>query len=45
MGAVVLLALTAYGAIRLSLHQTEFLSTVRLRIMQPNLQQDDKFNY
>ncbi|HET9718034.1 MAG TPA: apolipoprotein N-acyltransferase [Pseudolabrys sp.] len=45
MGAVVLLALTAYGAIRLSLHQTEFLSTVRLRIMQPNLQQDVKFNY
>ena len=40
-----LLALVGYGAIRLWSHPTEFVSSVRLRIMQPNLPQDDKFNY
>jgi predicted amidohydrolase len=33
-----------YGAVRLSLESTAFTG-VKLRIMQPNLQQDVKFNY
>jgi apolipoprotein N-acyltransferase len=40
-----LAALAAYGAMRLSLQPTEFVDGVRLRIMQPNLPQDEKFNY
>jgi apolipoprotein N-acyltransferase len=39
-----LLAMGVYGAVRLSLQPTA-LTTVKLRIMQPNLQQDVKFNY
>jgi apolipoprotein N-acyltransferase len=39
-----LVAMGVYGAVRLSLQPTE-LTRVRLRIMQPNLQQDVKFNY
>ena len=42
---VTLAALTVYGAVRLSLNPTAFVDGVRLRIMQPNLPQDDKFNY
>ena len=34
-----------YGAVRLAAHPTAFVDGVRLRIMQPNLQQDEKFNY
>ena len=46
LGAVtVLAALAAFGAIRLALNPTESVPGVRLRIMQPNLQQDMKFNY
>ena len=45
IGLLMLLALVGYGAIRLWSHPTEFVSNVRLRIMQPNLPQDDKFNY
>jgi apolipoprotein N-acyltransferase len=41
----VLIAMGAYGAIRLSLNPTEFVDKVKLRIMQPDLQQDVKFNY
>jgi apolipoprotein N-acyltransferase len=44
-GLVVLAALAGYGAARLWSHPTEFVNGVRLRILQPNLQQDDKFNY
>src|SRR4030095_4185943 len=33
-----------YGAVRLSLQPT-VMTKVKLRIMQPNLQQDVKFNY
>ena len=44
-GLVILAALTSYGAVRLSLHPTADVAGVKLRIMQPNLQQDDKFNY
>jgi apolipoprotein N-acyltransferase len=39
-----LVAMGVYGAARLALQPTE-LTRVRLRIMQPNLQQDVKFNY
>jgi apolipoprotein N-acyltransferase len=45
LGAVLLVALAGYGAIRLSRTPAAFVDGVRLRIMQPNLQQDDKFNY
>jgi apolipoprotein N-acyltransferase len=40
-----LLALGIFGAVRLSLLPTRMVSNVKLRIMQPNLQQDVKFNY
>jgi apolipoprotein N-acyltransferase len=42
---VVLLAMGIFGAIRLSLQPTATVANVRLRIMQPNLQQDVRFNY
>lgn len=43
--AVLLLAaMGVYGAVRLSLQPT-VLTKVKLRIMQPNLQQDARFNY
>ncbi len=45
LGLCVLSGLAAYGAIRLSNHPTAYVSGVKLRIMQPNLQQDVKFNY
>jgi apolipoprotein N-acyltransferase len=35
----------AYGAQRLSAHPTHLVDKVKLRLMQPNLQQDVKFNY
>ena len=41
----VLAVMGGYGAFRLSATQTTFVDGVRLRIMQPNLQQDEKFNY
>jgi apolipoprotein N-acyltransferase len=34
-----------FGIIRLSLHPTLSVANAKLRIMQPNLQQDEKFNY
>ena len=34
-----------FGAVRLSLQPTVLVANVKLRIMQPNLQQDVKFNY
>jgi apolipoprotein N-acyltransferase len=43
LGALVLAAMTAYGTVRLWQPPTGFVDNVRLRIMQPNLQQDDKF--
>jgi apolipoprotein N-acyltransferase len=42
---VILCGLAIYGAIRLSATPTTFVDGVRLRLMQPNLPQDDKFNY
>lgn len=40
-----LAALAIFGSIRLVRTPTTFVDDVRLRIMQPNLQQDQKFNY
>jgi apolipoprotein N-acyltransferase len=45
MALLILLALGAYGAMRLSSHPTTYVDGVKLRIMQPDLQQDEKFNY
>ena len=45
LGIAILAALATYGAWRLGRTPTAFVDNVRLRIMQPNLQQDDKFNY
>jgi apolipoprotein N-acyltransferase len=42
--AVVVCALAGYGALRLNAHATEYVEGVRLRLMQPNLPQDAKFN-
>jgi apolipoprotein N-acyltransferase len=40
-----LMAMGVFGVIRLSLHPALSVANVRLRIMQPDLQQDEKFNY
>jgi apolipoprotein N-acyltransferase len=45
LGIVVLIGLGAFGAIRLARIPTRLVDGVRLRIMQPNLQQDVRFNY
>ena len=45
LGVAILATLATYGAWRLGRTPTAFVDNVRLRIMQPNLQQDDKFNY
>jgi apolipoprotein N-acyltransferase len=45
LGVVLLAALAAHGTVRLARKPTAFVDNVRLRIMQPNLQQDEKFNY
>ena len=42
---ILLLAMGIYGAVRLSRHPTQFADKVKLRIMQPNLTQDARFNY
>ncbi|MDO8877711.1 MAG: apolipoprotein N-acyltransferase [Pseudolabrys sp.] len=42
---LVLAGLTGYGIARLAVHPTTYVAGVKLRIMQPNLQQDVKFNY
>jgi apolipoprotein N-acyltransferase len=44
-GVLIVAALTAYGGMRLWLNPTAYVDGVKLRIMQPNLQQDEKFNY
>jgi apolipoprotein N-acyltransferase len=44
-GILLLAAFAGYGATRLWLHPTSYVNDVKLRIMQPNLPQDDKFNY
>jgi apolipoprotein N-acyltransferase len=45
LSVIVLSAMAIFGAVRLSLTPTSYVDGVRLRIMQPNLQQDDKFRY
>jgi apolipoprotein N-acyltransferase len=45
MAAMVLAAMGGYGMARLATHPTHFVPKVKLRLMQPNLQQDKKFNY
>jgi apolipoprotein N-acyltransferase len=45
MALVVLMAMGIFGAVRLGLQPTATVANVKLRIMQPNLQQDVKFNY
>jgi apolipoprotein N-acyltransferase len=45
LSLTVIVALAVYGALRLARTPTDFVEGVRLRIMQPNLQQDEKFNY
>ena len=42
---VVLIAMGAFGVVRLSRHPTLTVANAKLRIMQPDLQQDEKFNY
>ncbi len=45
MALVLLVALGVFGGIRLRLQPTAVVANVKLRIMQPNLQQDVRFNY
>src|SRR5262249_17623985 len=45
IGLILLAVATGYGATRLLTHPTAYVDGVKLRIMQPNLQQDEKFNY
>ena len=40
-----LVAMAAFGTIRLRHEPTRLVPNVKLRIMQPNISQDDKFNY
>jgi apolipoprotein N-acyltransferase len=45
VGTIVLVSFGGYGVIRLNHYPTRIVDDVRLRIMQPNLQQDVRFNY
>ena len=45
LAAVVLVALAVFGVLRLARTPTVLVEDVNLRIMQPNLQQDEKFDY
>lgn len=45
LALMALAAMGGYGASRLALNPTTYVSGVKLRIMQPDLQQDIKFNY
>src|SRR5579863_8295629 len=45
LAATVLLAMTVFGAVRLAQEPTVTRANIELRIMQPNVQQDAKFNY
>jgi apolipoprotein N-acyltransferase len=42
---LVLMAMGIFGAVRLGLQPTTTVANVKLRIMQPDLQQDARFNY
>ena len=45
LAVFVVAGMAAYGLVRLARTPTTFVDGVRLRLMQPNLQQDDKFRY
>jgi apolipoprotein N-acyltransferase len=45
MALLLLVVMATFGAVRLSRNPTVMVSKVKLRIMQPNLEQDEKFNY
>jgi apolipoprotein N-acyltransferase len=45
MALLMLVVMGIFGAVRLSLQPTATVANVKLRIMQPNLQQDVRFNY
>ncbi len=45
LALAVLVAMGVYGTLRLAGHPTRFVDKVKLRLMQPNLKQDVKFNY
>jgi apolipoprotein N-acyltransferase len=45
LAALTLAALAGFGTVRLARTPTRLVDGVRLRIMQPNLQQDVRFNY
>ncbi|HUI13760.1 MAG TPA: apolipoprotein N-acyltransferase [Xanthobacteraceae bacterium] len=45
LGLLVLIGLGGFGALHLARTPTQFVDGVTLRIMQPDLQQDAKFNY
>jgi apolipoprotein N-acyltransferase len=45
IGIIMLAAMAGYGAWRLAQNPTSMADNVHLRIMQPNLPQDEKFNY
>jgi apolipoprotein N-acyltransferase len=45
LAAIVFAALAVFGAVRLATIPVGFVEGVNLRIMQPNLVQDDRFNY
>ncbi|WP_375413579.1 apolipoprotein N-acyltransferase [uncultured Bradyrhizobium sp.] len=42
---LLLVVMGIYGAVRLALQPTRLVANVKLRIMQPNLPQDARFNY
>jgi len=45
LAVIALAALAAFGGIRLARNPTEMVAGVRLRLMQPNIPQDERFNY
>jgi apolipoprotein N-acyltransferase len=45
LAGATLATLAAYGGLRLASHPTETVDGVRLRIMQPNIPQDERFSY
>jgi len=45
MALVLLVVMGIFGGVRLALQPTTTVANVKLRIMQPNLQQDARFNY
>ncbi|HEY7300367.1 MAG TPA: apolipoprotein N-acyltransferase [Xanthobacteraceae bacterium] len=45
LAILLVVSMTGYGAMRLAGAPTALVEGVRLRIMQPNLQQDEKFKY